>query len=82
MSYEVQLFTDPETLQPVVLASDYAALAASHEKLVQALKSAASTAHYRGTLRNGSDFCHGTFDECTNCTSWKTVLAEAEKLTK
>ena len=73
---------DAVTPEIIRLRSDYAALAASHGKLVEALRSASSTAHYRGTLRNGSDFCQGTFDECTNCTNWKTTLVEAEKLTK
>ena len=58
----------------------------NHERLTQrvqelekALKSAASTAHYRGVLRGASDFCHGSFDECTNCACWKTILAGAQK---
>jgi hypothetical protein len=58
----------------------------NHERLIQrvqelekALKSAASTAHYRGVLRGASDFCHGSFDECTNCACWKTILAGAQK---
>ena len=42
--------------------------------LRKALRSAASTAHYRGTLRGASELCHGTFDECTNCQSWKDAL--------
>jgi hypothetical protein len=58
----------------------------NHERLTQrvqeletALKSAASTAHYRGVLRGASDVCHGSFDECTNCARWKTILAGTEK---
>jgi hypothetical protein len=58
----------------------------NHERLTQrvqelekALKSAASTAHYRGVLRGALDFCHGSFDECTNCACWKTILAGAQK---
>jgi hypothetical protein len=49
------------------------------QELEKALKSAASTAHYRGVLRGASDFCHGSFDECTNCACWKTILAGAQK---
>lgn len=55
-----------------------ARLIAAAPDLLNALKSAASTAHYRGTLRSASAFCAGTFEECTNCQPWKDVIAKAE----
>jgi len=78
-----QMYEDRQNAEIIVTAVNaHERLLASYLELVKALRSAASTAHYRGTLRNGSDFCQGTFDECTNCTSWKTALSKAEQLTK
>ena len=77
MSYEVQLFTDPETLQPVVLASDYAALAASHEKLVEALKAAQEELR----LIRMKD-SNAVYDPILRTATIPLALAEAEKLTK
>jgi hypothetical protein len=60
-------------------AQQFRLMCARIEELETALKSAASTAHYRGVLRGASDVCHGSFDECTNCACWKTILAGTEK---
>ena len=62
-----------------VQANDVERLTQRVQELEKALKSAASTAHYRGVLRGASDVCHGSFDECTNCARWKTILAGTEK---
>lgn len=59
-----------------------AKLIAAAPELLNALKSAASTAHYRGTFRGASEFCHGTFEECTNCQIWKDVIAKAEAVSQ
>ena len=63
----------------VEAVNNHERLAQRVQELEKALKSAASTAHYRGVLRGASDFCHGSFDECTNCACWKTILAGAQK---
>ena len=55
VGYKVRLFIDPESLQEVVLKSDYDNLKASHKKLVEALKPFAALVKEINELRHEDD---------------------------